>query len=141
MFGLFVCLFVGLRKILVALGFLRGVCWFVAVLFFSSRMVQLCRRIGCSHISDDFSFLCRPKEIEALSDKQIVKIATGTACSFGVSSDGSAYAWGFGENMQLSTGEEDALVPTLMTGKTLENRRVVSIAAGGQHTVMHVVNK
>ena len=51
-------------------------------------------------------FPCRPKEIEFFRGKDIEQIAAGSTCSFAVTRTGEAYAWGFGENLQLSTGED-----------------------------------
>ncbi len=51
-------------------------------------------------------FKRRPKEIQDLSGKNITQISTGSTCSFAVTQSGDAYAWGFGENLQLSTGED-----------------------------------
>lgn len=49
--------------------------------------------------------------------------------------DGSGYAWGFGENLQLTNGEEDdVLVPTAISGKALTDREIAHVVAGGQHT-------
>ena len=48
----------------------------------------------------------RPKEIEFFRGKDIAQIAAGSTCSFAVTRSGEAYAWGFGENLQLSTGED-----------------------------------
>ena len=50
---------------------------------------------------------------------------------------GKVYAWGFGENLQLGTGEEDdEYEPKEVTGKQLEGRKVLAISAGGQHTCL-----
>ena len=55
---------------------------------------------------------------------------------------GSAYAWGMGTNLQLGTGEEDdEWSPVEMTGKQLENRIVLMVASGGQHTILLVKDK
>lgn len=55
---------------------------------------------------------------------------------------GSVYAWGMGTNLQLGTGDEDdAWNPVEMTGKQLENRVVLSVSSGGQHTVLLVKDK
>ena len=55
---------------------------------------------------------------------------------------GDVYAWGMGTSYQLGTGDEDDVhVPNLMQGKQLEDRKVISIDAGGQHTVLLAVNK
>lgn len=55
---------------------------------------------------------------------------------------GRAFAWGMGTNYQLGTGEEDDVwSPVEMTGKQLENRRVLAVSSGGQHTVLLVSDK
>ncbi|XP_060061692.1 regulator of chromosome condensation isoform X5 [Erinaceus europaeus] len=55
---------------------------------------------------------------------------------------GRVFAWGMGTNYQLGTGqEEDAWSPVEMTGKQLENRVVLSVSSGGQHTVLLVKDK
>ena len=78
-----------------------------------------------------------PKTIPDLQN--IATIAAGTACSFAVSESGEAFAWGMGTNLQLGTGEEDDVwTPVKMTGKKIENRRVLSASAGGQHTALLV---
>lgn len=47
-----------------------------------------------------------------------------------------------GTNYQLSTGEEDDVwSPVEMTGKQLENRAVLAVSSGGQHTVLLVRDK
>ena len=78
-----------------------------------------------------------PKTIPGLQN--IATIAAGTACSFAVSESGEAFAWGMGTNLQLGTGEEDDVwTPVRMAGKKIENRRVLSASAGGQHTALLV---
>lgn len=55
---------------------------------------------------------------------------------------GRAFAWGMGTNHQLGTGEEeDVWSPVEMTGKQLENRLVLAVSSGGQHTVLLVKDK
>lgn len=55
---------------------------------------------------------------------------------------GRVFAWGMGTNYQLGTGEEDDVwSPVEMTGKQLENRRVLAVSSGGQHTVLLVSDK
>jgi regulator of chromosome condensation len=42
-----------------------------------------------------------------------------------------------GTNGQLGTGEEDDVTePWLMKSKQLENRQVIAVSSGGQHTIM-----
>ena len=59
-------------------------------------------------------------------------------CNFHeVFSLGVAFGWGLGSNLQLSTGEEDdEYLPIQMSGKNLEERNVLDVAAGSQHTVL-----
>lgn len=55
---------------------------------------------------------------------------------------GRAFAWGMGTNHQLGTGEEeDVWSPVEMTGKQLENRLVLAVSSGGQHTALLVKDK
>ncbi len=55
---------------------------------------------------------------------------------------GEAYAWGMGTNLQLGTGEEeDSWIPVKITGKKIENCRVIDASAGGQHTALLVSNQ
>lgn len=47
-----------------------------------------------------------------------------------------------GTNHQLGTGEEeDVWSPVEMTGKQLENRLVLAVSSGGQHTALLVKDK
>lgn len=47
-----------------------------------------------------------------------------------------------GTNYQLGTGEEeDVWSPVEMVGKQLENRTVLAVSSGGQHTVLLVKDK
>ncbi|NXG62579.1 RCC1 protein, partial [Hemiprocne comata] len=72
----------------------------------------------------------------------ICSVACGASVGYAVSSDGRAFAWGMGTNYQLGTGEEeDVLSPVEMTGKQLENRVVLAVSSGGQHTVLLVRDK
>nr|XP_028594501.1 regulator of chromosome condensation [Podarcis muralis]XP_028594502.1 regulator of chromosome condensation [Podarcis muralis] len=66
-------------------------------------------------------------------------VACGERVGFAVTEDGRAFAWGMGSNLQLATGdEEDAWSPVQMSGQQLENRSVLSVTGGGQHTVLLV---
>ncbi|KAJ8781011.1 hypothetical protein J1605_001054 [Eschrichtius robustus] len=69
-------------------------------------------------------------------------VACGASVGYAVTKDGRVFAWGMGTNYQLGTGqEEDAWSPVEMTGKQLENRVVLSVSSGGQHTVLLVKDK
>ncbi|XP_078238677.1 regulator of chromosome condensation-like [Pogona vitticeps] len=66
-------------------------------------------------------------------------VACGERVGYAVTEDGRAFAWGMGSNLQLATGdEEDAWSPVQMSGQQLENRTVLSVTGGGQHTVLLV---
>uniref|UniRef100_A0A672ZNV8 RCC1-like domain-containing protein n=1 Tax=Sphaeramia orbicularis TaxID=375764 RepID=A0A672ZNV8_9TELE len=69
-------------------------------------------------------------------------VECGASVSFAITREGSVYAWGMGTNLQLGTGEEDdEWSPVKMTGKQLENRVVLMVSSGGQHTVLLVKDK
>ncbi|XP_036203679.1 regulator of chromosome condensation isoform X6 [Myotis myotis] len=72
----------------------------------------------------------------------VSSVACGASVGYAVTKDGRVFAWGMGTNYQLGTGqEEDAWIPVEMTGKQLENRLVLSVSSGGQHTVLLVRDK
>ncbi|XP_063300521.1 regulator of chromosome condensation [Pelobates fuscus] len=73
---------------------------------------------------------------------KIASVACGASVSYAVTRDGNVFSWGMGTNQQLGTGEEeDVWSPCEMTGKQLENREVLSVSSGGQHTVLLVKNR
>lgn len=72
----------------------------------------------------------------------VCKVACGACVSYAVTREGGVYSWGMGTNMQLGTGEEDdEWSPVKMTGKQLENRVVLMVSSGGQHTALLVKDK
>ena len=79
-----------------------------------------------------------PTLIPKLADKKCVDVSCGTAVSFAVTEDGECYSWGMVTNGQLgqSQDDEDSWEPQKMVGKQLENRKVVAVAGGGQHTLL-----
>lgn len=71
-----------------------------------------------------------------------VAVACGASVSYAVTKQGSVYAWGMGTNLQLGTGEDDdEWSPVEMTGKQLDNRAVLMVSSGGQHTVLLVKDR
>ncbi|KAM4044542.1 regulator of chromosome condensation [Anomaloglossus baeobatrachus] len=73
---------------------------------------------------------------------KIATVACGASVSYAVAKDGRVFSWGMGTNQQLGTGEEDDVwSPYEMTGKQLENREVLSVSSGGQHTVLLVKDR
>ncbi len=78
-----------------------------------------------------------PTRLPSLSD--IASIGAGSVCSFAVSRSGQVYSWGMGTSLQLGSGKEDDIwKPTIITGKKLDNRKVIASSAGGQHTALLV---
>lgn len=72
----------------------------------------------------------------------VSSVACGASVGYAVSKDGRVFAWGMGTNYQLGTGQDDdAWSPVEMTGKQLENRAVLTVSSGGQHTVLLVKDK
>ncbi|EGV98393.1 Regulator of chromosome condensation [Cricetulus griseus] len=72
----------------------------------------------------------------------VSSVACGASVGCSVSKDGCVFAWGMGTNYQLGTGQdEDDWSPVEMTGKKLENRVVLTVSSGGQHTVLLVKDK
>ena len=70
-------------------------------------------------------------------DGKVIKVAAGSACTFAIWESGKAFAWGFGENLQLTNGvEEDAATPILCQGKQIDDRKILAIDSGGQHSVI-----
>uniref|UniRef100_A0A8D0GZU0 Regulator of chromosome condensation 1 n=1 Tax=Sphenodon punctatus TaxID=8508 RepID=A0A8D0GZU0_SPHPU len=73
---------------------------------------------------------------------RIALVACGEFVGYAVTEDGQAFAWGMGSNLQLATGDEDdAWSPVQMAGQQLENRLILSVSSGGQHTVLLVKEK
>lgn len=70
------------------------------------------------------------------------QVACGSAVSFAVTSSGEVWVWGMGTNGQLGLGgEDDVWKPVKMGGKQLENRSVIAVSSGGQHTVLIAKDK
>ncbi|XP_023342509.1 regulator of chromosome condensation [Eurytemora carolleeae] len=90
-------------------------------------------RLGLGEGAEDAKV---PVPVAELKDMKCVDIACGTAVSFAVTDKGHCYSWGMGTNMQLGHGEDDVLVPNLIKSKQLENRSVIAVSSGGQHTVI-----
>jgi len=77
-----------------------------------------------------------PTLIKSLA-KDVIEVKCGSVVSYAVTEDGKCYSWGMGTNGQLGTGEEDDVTePHLMKSKQLENRHVIAVSSGGQHTVL-----
>lgn len=93
-------------------------------------------RLGLGELETDVEELTL---ISALNDKKVSQIACGDCTSFAVTNTGEVYAWGIGSNSQLGTGgDEDAKVPTLLTGAQVKGKKVIKVSGGAQHTLFIV---
>ena len=64
------------------------------------------------------------KDIFSKNDK-ITHVSSSSSVGYAISKEGKGYAWGFGENLQLTTGEEDdENVPIELQGGRLEGRTI-----------------
>nr|XP_020464194.1 regulator of chromosome condensation [Monopterus albus] len=94
-------------------------------------------RLGLGQGAEETS---EPKHVTGMEPAS--RVACGASVSYAVTRQGSVYAWGMGTNLQLGTGEEeDEWSPMRMTGNQLENRTVLMVSSGGQHTVLLVKDK
>ncbi|KAF4529591.1 hypothetical protein B566_EDAN017940 [Ephemera danica] len=79
----------------------------------------------------------KPTVVPALQDKICTQVECGSTVSFALTDNGKVFSWGFGENLQLGTGEEaDQFEPVLVTGKQIEGHKVIAVSSGGQHTML-----
>ncbi|XP_052285251.1 regulator of chromosome condensation-like isoform X2 [Dreissena polymorpha] len=75
-------------------------------------------------------------------DKKCIQISASNSVSFALLEDGTVSCWGMGTSKQLGNGsEDDAWLPTKMDGKQLQDRKVIQVSSGGQHTVLLAVDK
>jgi regulator of chromosome condensation len=87
------------------------------------------------HGGEDDSLI--PKRIMTLSGKSIIQIACGDHHSLALSKSGELYSWGYGEMFQLGNGlEADEYLPHHVEAKILENKKLLEIHGGAQHTVI-----
>ncbi|KAI6660354.1 Regulator of chromosome condensation isoform X3 [Oopsacas minuta] len=89
--------------------------------------------LGSGHKTE----LSTPTLIDSLS--RICSVECGSSVCYAINEEGKAYAWGMGTCNQLTTGDdEDVFEPVLLTGKQLEDRRIISVSSGGQHSALLV---
>lgn len=80
--------------------------------------------------------------IEKLDSLDVIQLDCGECCSFAITTDGKAYSWGMGSNLQLGVGsDDDQFEPVLLTGVQVRDRKVIRISSGGQHTLFLAVDK
>ena len=96
-------------------------------------------RLGLGQESDPREEPSKPTLIDSLKGVNIKNVGVGGACSFAVTETGELFSWGMGTNLQLGmSDEEDMWSPAKVTGKKIENMRVVAVSSGGQHTALLV---
>lgn len=79
--------------------------------------------------------IATPTRVTGLKD--IVQIDSGTYHALAVDHMGRVFTWGFGEMLALGTGtEDDVCQPYLLDSKRLDGYKVLSVAAGAQHSVI-----
>lgn len=89
-------------------------------------------RLGLGRECDD---VATPVQLPNLQN--IVSVACGSTCSFALSTDGNVYSWGMGTNLQLGTGREsDEWSPQLISGKHVNDKILLAVSSGGQHTAL-----
>ena len=76
-----------------------------------------------------------PTLVTGLQGKQVAHVAAGSNHTICTTSDDSVFTWGDGDYGQLGLGDvrSGKLTPTLVRGE-LQNKAVVQVAAGGQHS-------
>lgn len=66
--------------------------------------------------------------------KDVSSIGSVAYC---VTDKGTGYCWGFGENLQLTTGEDDdVLEPIGISGGRIAGKKILSAVVGGQHGLL-----
>lgn len=75
--------------------------------------------------------------LKNLPETYIQSISSKGSIGYAINNQGEGYSWGFGENLQLSTGEEDdENTPTKLMGGRIEGKELIAVAAGDQHGLM-----
>ena len=76
-----------------------------------------------------------PKKVEAFAARRVVAVSAGPFHSLALAADGAVWSWGAGAYGQLGHGDEqqDQLLPKKV--EALAGRRVVTVSAGGGHSL------
>lgn len=77
-----------------------------------------------------------PKMIDALASTKIVGISAGEFHSLAVCAEGGLYSFGCRDNGKLGLGIDDRGVSLPNKVTTLNNEKVVAVAAGAQHSIV-----
>ena len=77
----------------------------------------------------------QPKLVTAMQGKQIAAVSAGGGHSMALSSDGLVLPWGWDVLGQLGLGKDRADVHLTKVVKALRGKHIVSVPAGGAHSV------
>ncbi len=79
-----------------------------------------------------------PTVISNISDESVESLGLGTDHSFVITKEGEAYSWGF--NVQKQAGQpgdiDEVVLPTLLSNKYVDGKRLVLASAGGQFSIV-----
>ena len=82
----------------------------------------------------DEQFQLRPKKVEALGGHRVAAVSAGFAHSLALTTDGSVWSWGPGDDGRLGHGDEQRqLLPKMV--EALAGQRVIAVSAGGMHSL------
>lgn len=80
--------------------------------------------------------LKQPSVLGSVSGK-VVSATAGTDHSFAITEDGKGYSWGFNAQSQAGQpGLDEVEKPTVLHSKSLEGKKLVGAAAGGQFSIV-----
>ncbi|KAL4877465.1 regulator of chromosome condensation 1/beta-lactamase-inhibitor protein II [Aspergillus karnatakaensis] len=76
-------------------------------------------------------------------DKPVESIGIGTDHSFAITTEGHAYSWGFNVQQQAGQpgGVDEVVLPTLLSNKHVDGKRLVFAAGGGQFSIVAGVHE
>jgi alpha-tubulin suppressor-like RCC1 family protein len=73
---------------------------------------------------------------EVFGGSKVRTVACGDVHTLAVTEAGELWTWGYGAQGRLGLNDEqDRLVPTLLTAEVFEHSKIVTVAAGGFHTM------
>ncbi|KAK2726254.1 regulator of chromosome condensation-like isoform X2 [Artemia franciscana] len=97
-------------------------------------------RLGTGNLGPLVSAVSEPTSV-AIPGRAI-DIAVGSSVSFAITDQGDCYSWGMGTNGQLGSGSEDDIyTPHHIQSKETQEKRVIAVSSGGQHTLFVVSEK
>ena len=120
----------GIRVVAIAAGY-----WHSLVLTDGGAVLSFGHGASGKIGNGDWTNNLEPKVIEALRGVPVVAITAGFSHSMVLTNEGAVLSFGNGQHGRLGHGdEEEQLVPKVIAA--LRGRRVVAIAAGGEHSMV-----